>query len=262
MADADAIREVGAPGRESSAAPVPPPGSAPSDAAVMSLVDHLSELRWRIFKSLLAVAVGGIAGFAVSEQAIAILRSPIPTDQPLVFTGLGDAFGIRLKIAAVIGIILAMPVLLYQAWQFVAPGLTAQERRMARPWIPLALFFFALGVGIAYFVLPYAAAFLLGFTTPDLQPLITANAYFEFVTTMFLAFGLVLEFPIVLYGLSRVGIATSARLRSARRYVILFLAVFSAVITPGGDIVSMLALGTTMLVLFEVTIFVIRRSGR
>jgi sec-independent protein translocase protein TatC len=262
MADADAIREVGAPGRPSSAAPVPPPSSAPPDAAVMSLVDHLSELRWRIFKSLLAVAVGGIAGFAVSEQAIAILRSPIPIDQPLVFTGLGDAFGIRLKIAAVIGIILAMPVLLYQAWQFVAPGLTAQERRMARPWIPLALFFFALGVGIAYFVLPYAAAFLLGFTTPDLQPLITAGAYFEFVTTMFLAFGLVLEFPIVLYGLSRVGIATSARLRSSRRYVILFLAVFSAVITPGGDVVSMLALGATMLVLFELTIFVIRRTGR
>jgi sec-independent protein translocase protein TatC len=155
-----------------------------------------------------------------------------------------------------------MPVLLYQAWQFIAPGLTAQERRMARPWIPLALLFFALGVAVAYFVLPFAAAFLLGFTTPDLQPLITATSYFEFVTTMFLAFGLVMEFPIVLFGLSRVGIATSARLRASRRYVILGIALFAAVVTPGGDIVSPLTLGLTMFILYELTIFFIRRTGR
>jgi sec-independent protein translocase protein TatC len=155
-----------------------------------------------------------------------------------------------------------MPVLLYQGWQFIAPGLTAKERRMARPWIPLALFFFALGVSIAYIVLPFAASFLLSFSTPDLQPLITAGSYFEFVTTMFLAFGLVMEFPIVLYGLSRVGIATSARLSAARRYVILIIAVFAAVVTPGGDIVSPLVLGGTMYLLFELTLFVIKRTGK
>ena len=155
-----------------------------------------------------------------------------------------------------------MPVLLYQGWAFIAPGLTAQERRAARPWIPLALFFFALGVSIAYIVLPFAASFLLGFTTPDLQPLITAGSYFEFVTTMFLAFGLVMEFPIVLYGLSRVGIATSARLAASRRYVILAIAIFAAVVTPGGDLVSPLTLGITMYVLFELTVFVIKRTGK
>ena len=260
MADADTLRDVGGPARPPTQAPVP--SAAPPDDAVMSLVDHLSELRWRLFKSILAVAVGGIVGFLASEEVIRLLRQPIPTGEALVFTGLGDAFAIRLKISVAIGLILAMPVLLYQGWQFIAPGLTPSERRAARPWIPLALFFFALGVGLAYFVLPYAAAFLLGFTTPDLQPLITAGAYFEFVTTMFLAFGLVLQFPIVLYGLSRVGIATSERLKSGRRYVILFVAVFSAVITPGGDIVSMLALGGTMLVLFEITVFAIRRTGK
>jgi len=259
MADADALREVGATGRP---APPSPPASAPDDVGVMSLIDHLSELRWRLFKSILAVALGGVLGFLASEEAIRILRSPIPLDTPLVFTGLGDAFAIRLKIAVVIGIILAMPVLLYQAWQFIAPGLTANERRLARPWIPLALLFFALGVAIAYVVLPFAASFLLGFTTPDLQPLITAGAYFEFVTTMFLAFGLVMEFPIVLFGLSRVGIATSARLASSRRYVILGISIFAALVTPGGDIVSPLTLGLTMYVLFELTIFVIRRTGK
>jgi sec-independent protein translocase protein TatC len=261
MADADALRDVGPSGLPSSESP-PPQVSTTDDASVMTLVDHLSELRWRLFKSLLAIAIGMTLGFVLSADVVAMLSAPIPGDEPLFFTGLGDAFAIRLKIAFVIGVIVAMPVLLYQGWQFIAPGLTANERRMARPWIPLALFFFALGVTIAYIVLPFAATFLLGFTTPDLQPLITAGSYFDFVTTMFLAFGLVMEFPIVLYGLSRVGIATSARLSAARRYVILIIAVFAAVVTPGGDIVSPLVLGGTMYLLFELTLFVIKRTGK
>ena len=134
--------------------------------------------------------------------------------------GPDDAFAITLRISVVIGIILAMPVLLYQLWAFVAPGLTAGERRMLRPWVPLALFFFALGVGIAWFVLPFAITFLLQFTDQYLiADRLAAVPYFDFVTTLFLAFGLVMEFPIVLYGLSRVGIATSDRLRASRRVV-------------------------------------------
>lgn len=260
MADADTLRDVGGPVRPP--AQSPSPSAAPPDDAVMSLVDHLSELRWRLFKSFLAIAVGGLVGFVASENVVELLSDPIPGDDALVFTALGDAFAIRLKISVVIGIILAMPVLLYQGWQFIAPGLTAAERRAARPWIPLALFFFALGVAIAYFVLPFATQFLLSFTTEDLQPLITAGPYFEFVTTMFLAFGLVMQFPIILYGLSRVGIATSDRLASSRRYVVLAIAVFAALVTPGGDIVSPLTLGGTMYVLFEITVFVIRRTGK
>jgi sec-independent protein translocase protein TatC len=261
MADADALRDVGASGRPSNEpqAPAPGPATPADDPGVMTLVDHLSELRWRLFKSLLAVALGMTVGFALSAEVVALLSKPVPE---LVFTALGDAFAIRLKIAFVIGVILAMPVLLYQGWAFIAPGLTATERRAARPWIPLALFFFALGVSIAYVVLPFAASFLLGFSTPELQPFITAGSYFEFVTTMFLAFGLVMEFPIVLYGLSRVGIATSARLAASRRYVILAIAIFAAVVTPGGDLISPLTLGITMFVLFELTVFVIKRTGK
>ena len=262
MADADALRDAGPSGRPSSEPPPSPAPQVTSDPSVMTLVDHLSELRWRLFKSLLAIAVGMTVGFLASEPVVALLAAPIPGDEPLFFTGLGDAFAIRLKIAFVIGVILAMPVLLYQGWAFIAPGLTANERRAARPWIPLALVFFALGVALAYIVLPFAATFLLGFTTPDLQPLITAGSYFEFVTTMFLAFGLVMEFPIVLYGLSRVGIATSARLSRARPYVILIIAVAAAILTPGTDLVSPLILGVSMYILFELTLFVIKRTGK
>jgi sec-independent protein translocase protein TatC len=155
-----------------------------------------------------------------------------------------------------------MPVLLWHLWRFVSPGLTAAERRAILPWIPAALVFFILGVSIAYVILPFAAAFLLSFQTPDLQPLLTVREYFDFVTTLFLAFGILMEFPILLVGLSRVGIVTSERLRRTRRYAILAIAIFSAVATPGGDLVSPAVLGLTLYVLFELTAVVIRRSGR
>jgi sec-independent protein translocase protein TatC len=174
----------------------------------------------------------------------------------------GGAFLINLRIAVVVGVIVAMPVILFQAWRFVAPGLTAEERRIVRPWIPLALGFFALGVALAYVVLPYAVLFLVSFGSEVLVVRLAAGPYFDFVTTMFLAFGLVMEFPILLFGLSRVGLVTSDRLRAARRFVILGIAIFAAIVTPGGDLVSPFALGLTMYALFEVTVFAIRRSGR
>lgn len=263
MADADALRETGAPALPAGAgsASTPPPVAAPSDDAVMSLVDHLGELRTRLFRSILSVAAGSVVGFYFGRDVRNFLIEPLPVDTVQVL-GLGDAFAIQLRIAIVVGVILAMPVLLYQVWAFVAPGLTPSERRAVRPWIPLALFFFALGVGIAYLVLPYAATFLIGFTDDVLVANIAAGPYFDFVTTMFLAFGLVLEFPILLVGLSRVGIVSSGRLTASRRFVILGVAVFSAVVTPGGDLISPFVLGGTMYLLFELTILFIRRSGR
>jgi sec-independent protein translocase protein TatC len=258
MADADAVLPARlTPDPEPPLTPGPPPG-----AGEMTLVGHLTELRDRLIRIALAIAVGSIVGFLVSDQAISILRAPIPGSQPLYFTGLGDAFVIKVKVAIVIGVILTMPVILYQVWAFVAPGLTDKERRIVRPWLPLALVFFAIGVAIAYLILPFAAQFLIGFSSADLQPLITAGAYFDFVTTMFLAFGLIMEFPILLFGLSRVGIVTSQRLAGARRMTILGIAIFATAITPGGDLVSPTALGVTMYILYEGTIFFIRRSGK
>jgi sec-independent protein translocase protein TatC len=236
------------------------PAAPGDDGAVMSLVDHLAELRNRIIWSLLAVGLGAVVGFASGKEIIAFLSSPLPDDK-LFFTSIGDPFAIRIRIAIVVGIILAMPVILWNLWRFIAPGLTASERRAILPWIPAALIFFVVGVSIAYAVLPFAAAFLLSFQTEDLQALLTAREYFDFVTTLFLAFGLLMEFPILLVGLSRVGIVTSERLRRSRRAIILGIAVFSAAATPGGDLVSPAILGLTLYVLFEGTIVVIRRSG-
>lgn len=267
MTDVDALREGGAPERLPAPAGqtplTPTPGaSAPDTEKVMTLVDHLGELRTRVIRSILAVVVGSAIGFLAAPTVRATLIKLLPSAQVQAL-GPGDAFAITLRISLVIGIILAMPVLLYQLWSFIAPGLTASERRTLRPWVPFALGFFALGVVIAWFVLPFAIQFLLQFSDEYLvADRLAAVPYFDFVTTLFLAFGLVMEFPIVLYALSKVGIATSARLRSSRRIAILIIAVFAALATPGGDIVSPIVLGGTMYALFELTVVVIARSGK
>lgn len=240
------------------------PRSSGDDTAVMPLVEHLSELRSRIIWSIVAIALGSAVGFFASDPVVALLSAPLRalTNQPLVTFNVGDAFAIRLQISVVIGIILAMPVILWHVWRFVAPGLTAAERRVILPWIPATLLFFAISVSIAYVILPFAAQFLLSFQTAELVPLIAAKPYFDFVSTLFLAFGILMEFPVLLFGLSRVGIVTSERLRRSRRFIFLGIAVFSVVATPGGDLVSPTVLGATLYVLFEMTVFVIRRSGR
>jgi sec-independent protein translocase protein TatC len=227
----------------------------------MSLVGHLTELRNRLVKSIIAIALGSVVGAIFWTQIRNILIKPLPTGVVQVLAP-GDAFVIFLRISIITGIILAMPVILWQVWRFVAPGLTPAEQRIARPWIPMALVFFALGVLIAYVILPFAVGFLLGFTDDVLVANLAAGPYFDFVTTMFLAFGLIMEFPILLFGLSRVGIVTSQMLSRQRRVIILGIAIFATAITPGGDLVSPLALGGTMYILFEGTILVIRRSGK
>ena len=269
MADVEAVQDGAVAARltpSEPGAPVPGPGTSAPPAATrapgeMSLVDHLVELRNRLVRIVLAVALGSVVGAIFWVQIRDVLLQPLPTGQVQVL-GPGDAFMIFLRISVVTGIILAMPVILWQVWAFVAPGLTDSERRTARPWIPLALLFFALGVTIAYFILPMAVGFLLGFTDDRLVGNLAAGPYFDFVTTMFLAFGIVLEFPIVLYGLSRVGIVTSARLASSRRIAVLAIFVFAAGVTPGGDLVSPAVMFVTMYGLYEATIFFIRRSGK
>jgi sec-independent protein translocase protein TatC len=256
-APAQPIRRAEPPDRLPATVPATGPGA---DGAVMTLVDHLTELRRRLFRAILGIVVGSAIGFYFAEHVITFLAEPAPGR--LLNLAPGDAFAIYLRVSIVIGIILAMPVILYQVWAFVAPGLTDRERKVVRPWVPLALLFFALGVAIAWVVFPFALDFLLSFGRGVFANELSATGYFNFITTMFLAFGLVMEFPILLFGLSRVGIVTSARLRAARRYVILGIAIFAAVVTPGGDLVSPFALGGTMYLLFEGTAFVIARTGR
>ena len=271
MADADALRDAGVPAIPVTPGSTPPPDAAPPtapDGSVMTLIDHLGELRNRLFRSIFAVAIASTVGFLffatpIRNFLIELLPPDPVTHHPQVQTlGLGDAFVIQLKISIVFGVVVAMPILLYQLWAFISPGLTPDEKKTVRPWIPLALLFFGLGVVIAIVVLPYAVAFLLAFNDQYLVQGTAAGPYFEFVTTMLLAFGLIMEFPIVMVGLSKVGILTSERLNGTRRMTILGIAIFAAVATPGGDLISPFVLGITMYLLYELTALYIKRSGR
>ncbi len=271
MADADLAHDGAAsllpvpqPAAPDPAAPEPAGATPPAAGeAVMPLFDHLAELRRRIAIALLAVVAGSVVGFVFGQNIIEVLKAPYG-DAKLVLLAPGEGFFIVLKVALATGIVLGMPVILFELWRFVSPGLTTEERRIARPWVPLALVFFVGGVAVAYVVLPFAVAFLSSFGTGDLplENMWTADGYFGFVATMFVGFGLVMEYPIVLVLLSKVGIVTSARLKSSRRYVIIVFAIVAAVATPGGDIISPIVLGVTMYLLYELSILLVRAGGR
>jgi sec-independent protein translocase protein TatC len=233
-----------------------------SQFAAMPLSGHLAELRNRLIWSILGIAAGSAVGFTFADQLIAVLRAPLPPDVPLILLDITGAFSIKLQVSLVVGVVLAMPVLLFHVWRFVSPGLTASERRSVLPWIPIALLFFLLGVAIAYVIMPFAVTFLLSFVLEGVDPTIQLGSYFSFVTSLFLAFGILMEFPILLIGLSRVNIVTSDLLSRSRRMVILIIALFSAIATPGGDLVSPTILGVTLYILFEATVLFIRRTGR
>jgi sec-independent protein translocase protein TatC len=225
----------------------------------MSLLEHLEELRRRLIVVVAAIVAAAIAGFVLSKPVIDILRAPLPSGiENIYFTSVGGAFAARLKVGLFIGVALAMPVILFEVWRFITPGLTRRERRIVWPLLLAALLLFAIGMLVGYIIIPFALTFLLSFAEPGLEPLLTINEYLGFVTTMMLAFGLVMEFPIVLLALARVGILSYTKVAKQRRFVILGIVIFAVVVTPGGDPFSPSILSAVMYVLFELSLFVMR----
>jgi sec-independent protein translocase protein TatC len=233
------------------------------DGSTMTMVEHLEELRRRLMVVIAAIAVAAVVGFLVSETVLDILREPLPDEfQTLFFTSPAGAFVARLKIAGFVGVALAMPVIMYELYKFVTPGLLPGERRLLWPFLVVGVGLFALGVVIGYLVLPLALTFLFGFAGEGIEPLPTIEEYIGFVTTLLIVFGLMLQFPVVLFVLSRLGIVTPRWLASRRRWAILIIAIVSAVSTPGGDPFSMVVLALLMYGLFEATLIVVRSVQR
>ncbi|HET7520715.1 MAG TPA: twin-arginine translocase subunit TatC [Candidatus Limnocylindria bacterium] len=233
------------------------------DSATMTLMEHLEELRHRLIIVVLTVLAAAVVGFLLSRPVLALLRDRLPeADRTLIFLAPADALTAQLKIAGFLGIAIAMPVILWQLWAFVAPGLTRRERRYVWPVIGAALILFVGGVLIGYLVIPYTLRFLLDFSEGVATPNLTIDGYIGFVTTMMLAFGLVLEFPIILIGLAKVGILNHRRLASQRRWAILGIVLFAIILTPGGDPISPLILSGVMFILFEGSLLIIRLLGR
>ncbi len=231
--------------------------------ATMSLLEHLEELRRRLIIIIAAVVLGAIIGFLLSNPALQVLRAPLPPKYDhLIFTRVTEIFEIQLKIGIFIGIALAMPVILYQVWRFVSPGLTRTERHVVWPLLSGALLLFLLGIEVGYVIVPYALGFLLGLAPAGIPALLTVGEYVGFVTTLMLAFGVVMEFPIVLVALSRVGLLSHRRVAAQRRLIIVGIVVFAVVVTPGGDPFSPTILAAVMYVLFEGALLVMRLAGR
>jgi len=234
-----------------------------TDDVTMSLLEHLEELRSRIIVIAVAILVAGVAGFFLAEPLITLLRAPLPErGAELIQTSVGEAFGVRMQLALMSGVAMAMPVILYEIWAFITPGLTRRERRLVWPLLGVAILLFAAGVALGYLLIPVAVNFLLDFSLPDVEPLLGLSDYVGFVTTFLLAFGIALEFPVILFLLARLGILSYAFLSRRRRWAILLIVLFAIIITPGDIVIGSFTLAVVMYGLFEITLQLIRLMGR
>jgi sec-independent protein translocase protein TatC len=239
---------------------VTPEDRAPEDAATMSLVEHLDELRSRIIVVAISIVIAGVLGFFLSEPILELLQVPLPEGEfRLIQLTIGEALAVRLKIALYVGIALSVPVIVYELWRFVTPGLTRSERRLVWPLLIGAIALFALGIMLGYLVIPYALAFLLSLTPAGIDAsMLRLSDYVGFVLAVMLAFGLAFQFPVLLLVGARVGILNYRFLSARRRWAILAIVLFAIIATPGGDPASSAVLSLVMYALFEGTLQIIR----
>jgi sec-independent protein translocase protein TatC len=223
---------------------VPPQSPAPASEELprMSLLDHLEELRKRLFRAVIALAVAFMPCWYYHDKIFAFLEAPIQRIQPglkLAFLGLTDPFILYFKVAALAALFLASPFILYQVWAFVAPGLYRRERMMALPLVLFTTLFFLAGGLFAYYVtFPFAAQFLLGIGK-EFMPVITVEKYFGFLLTVILGLGLMFELPIFILLLSIIGIVTPGMLLRFWRHAVVVIFICAAIITPTPDIVNL-----------------------
>ncbi len=234
--------------------------------AEMSLIEHLTELRQRLFVSLGALLVGAIVCWFFSERIYDVLSLPVtrvleanaqaPEDARLAVLSLTEAFIVYLKVAAMAGLFLASPVILTQMWLFIAPGLYRQERMYAVPVIFASVIFFLGGAAFGYFVLfPVMANFFLQLGA-EFRPLLSANALFGFLMRTLIGCALVFEWPIVVFFLARMGILTAGFMLRGFRYAVLIIFIIAAVVTPTPDMATQTILATPMLGLYALGIVI------
>jgi sec-independent protein translocase protein TatC len=237
----------------------------------MTLFEHLAELRTRLFRAMLALAVGSVIGYLVFPWVLQVLVDPycqaLAVINPehscnLVALRPLEPFSVRMKTAVVIGMFVGGPVIFYQLWRFITPGLTRRERRLALPFVVLSQVMFALGIGFAYLVIPQGLRILLGIAGPDVETLLSANEYLSFFLTTSVAFGLVFELPLVLIFLALVGVVRSDMLRRWRPYAVVLILIAAAFITPTTDAITLLLMAGPMVLFYEFSILAARLIER
>jgi sec-independent protein translocase protein TatC len=213
------------------------------------------------------VGIGFFVCYALKEYLFNILSSPLinkvmPSGGSLIFTSVSEAFFTYMKVAFIAGLILTSPFILYQIWAFVAPGLYQKEKRYAIPFILGGSFFFALGILFGYFVaMPTVFKFLLGYATDFIKPLPSMKEYLSFTIKFLLVFGLVFEFPVVLVLLAKIGVIDAKMMARQRKYAILLIFIFAAVMTPP-DIISQVIMALPLIGLYELSILLSKIFGK
>jgi sec-independent protein translocase protein TatC len=233
-----------------------------SGEKTMTIMEHLQELRFRLAVSAGSIVVGMIPGWFLYDRVFVILHEPIQSIGKLYYFGPLDAFTLQLKISAVIGTVLAMPMLLYQLWAFISPGLTKRERKNSVPFVLLGLVLFLAGGYTGFRIMPLATTFLFGFSSENLQALPEANKYLSFVGIIMLIFGVSFELPLVLLFLCQLGIISSKWLAQKLRYAVFIIFIASMIITPGADPISPVVLGTIMTGLYLLAILLAKLIGK
>ncbi len=219
---------------------------------------HLDELRKRLISCFIAVGIGFVLSYAFKEYLFEILTLPLinvmGSGEKMIFTGLPEAFFTYLKVALLSGLMLSAPIILYQFWLFVAPGLYDKERRLLMPIVILSTFFFIGGALFGYFIVfPWGFKFFLGFASETIRPLPSMKEYLSFSAKLLLAFGLVFEMPLVITFLAKLGLVSVDFLRKNRKYALLLFFVGAAILTPP-DVVTQVMMAGPLMILYEISI--------
>jgi len=222
----------------------------------MTLTEHLEALRRCLIICLVATFIGTVIVWSWSGDFLAWLAKPVGG---LIFLAPTEAFFTRFKVAAFGGFLLALPVILHQIWSFTACAIGEDLRRGTLLVLPASYLLFLSGVGLAiFFVIPNAVRFLMAYGSDQVQPMFAVGAYLEFVTMLGLAFGFVFQIPLVLLFLNRAGIVSYEMLASKRRYIYFAGVVMAALLTPGPDVISQIALAVPTVLLFEASLLIMR----
>jgi sec-independent protein translocase protein TatC len=233
----------------------------------MPFTAHLEELRKCLIISVVAVGIAFLIAFGFKERLFLFLMRPLiaalPSGQKMIFTGLPEAFFVYLEVSIITGVIAAMPVILYEMWLFVSPGLYVQERRFLLPLVLLSSLFFVGGMLFAYFlVFPFAFKYLVSFETEYVRPLPAMREYLSLSGALLLAFGLIFQLPLVLTMLARVGIVSEGFLKKNRKYALLLAFVAAAIFTPTPDVFNQCLMAGPILILYEVSIWGAKAFGK
>jgi len=232
----------------------------------MPFTEHLEELRRRLIICFVAVGIGFVISYFFAKQIFEILMRPLikamPPGEGLIFTALPEAFITYLKVALLTGIGLASPVIIYQFWRFLAPGLYNRERRALFPIVLFSTVFFLGGALFGYFVVfPFGFKFFIGFASDSIRALPSIREYLKFATKLLFAFGFIFELPLFAFFLARLGLITAETLRKKQKYAILIIFMLAAILTPP-DVVTQVMMAGPLLILYELSVWIVKVFAR